>query len=266
VSAGCGTARPSQTPVSVTLRGVERFVLAQVPEAYAPDLPFDLVVAFHGRTNPNSQVRGYFDLDDSLPQAIILYPSALPDGNGFRWSDPGDATDLLRDYELFDALLATFAAAYCIDLDRVFVVGHSLGASFANSVACHRGGVVRAVATVAGGIEEAGCDGGAAALIIHHPDDRLVPIEEGLRARNAFIAANQLRPDPVPVSEPELSRLGCVRFGPDSPDPVVWCVHDFATTTSGRYYPHNWPDFSDEAIARFFRDLAPVKHGSGSGA
>jgi polyhydroxybutyrate depolymerase len=258
LSPGCAAtsgAGGKSVPEGVTVRGQERTYLARVPGTYAPDRPHDFVVAFHGRTNPNIQVREYFDLDEALPEAIILYPSALPDGSGFRWSDPGDLPDELRDFALFDALLVSFGNAYCLDLDRVFVVGHSLGASFANSVACSRGELVRAVASVAGGIEGAPCDGGAGALIVHHPEDDLVPISAGERARDAFVAANAAAGPPILASEPELAALGCLRYGSDSPDPVVWCVHDDALTYGGRYYPHNWPDAVPQAIARFFRDL-----------
>ncbi|MEX2540825.1 MAG: hypothetical protein WD314_03420 [Trueperaceae bacterium] len=254
VSPGCRDGDGS-APTSVAVRGRERAFIARIPETYTANAPHDLVVAFHGRTNPNSQVRGYFDLDEALPEAIILYPSALAMEGGYRWSDPGDLPAELRDYALLDALLVAFGSELCLDLDRIFVVGHSLGASFANSVACHRGQVVRAVASVAGGIDAANCDGGAAALVIHHPEDRLVPIREGERARDAFLAANDLPPEPLPASEPELLALGCVRYGPDSPDPVIWCEHEDATTFGGRYYPHNWPDAAPLAIARFFRDL-----------
>jgi polyhydroxybutyrate depolymerase len=254
-SPGCQAGGSAEPPASVTVRGRERSFIARVPGGYTGAEPHDLIVAFHGRTNPNTSVQDYFELDEALPNAIILYPIALPDGVGFRWSDPGDVPAELRDYAFLDALLVAFGGAFCVDLERVFVVGHSLGASFANSVACHRGGVVRAVASVAGGIEGRECDGGVAAMVIHHPEDGLVPIAEGLRARDAFLAANGLGGHPVPASEPELLALGCQRYGRDAPDPVIWCEHDDSSSYGGAYYPHTWPDAASTAIARFFRDL-----------
>lgn len=254
-STGCTSAVVPEPPATLTLGGLERPFITRLPRDYTPGRPHDLVVAFHGRTNPNSQVQGYYDIDESLPRAIIVYPSAIPFESGFRWSDPGDAPAELRDFALFDSLVARFSADYCIDLKRIFVVGHSLGASFANNVACHRGELVRAVASVAGGIGNTVCEGGAAALVIHHPADRLVPIANGHRVRDAFVVANRLPPEPVPASRPELARLDCVRYGGATPNPVIWCQHDFATTRGGRYYPHNWPEATDEAIARFFSDL-----------
>lgn len=255
LSDGCFTGE-NDLSGTVQVQGRERSFISRVPASYTAGTPHDLVVAFHGRTNPNTRVRGYYDLEEALPDAIILYPSALPDGDAFRWSDPGDPPGQLRDYAFLEALISDVGDIVCLDLERVFVVGHSLGASFANSIACHRGGLVRAVASVAGGLHGSGeCTGGAAALLIHHPADRLTPFSEGLRARDALLLANGLEPPPVPASEPELTALGCERYGPDSPYPVLWCAHSDSSGPGGRYYPHTWPDAAPQAIARFFRDL-----------
>ena len=257
-SAGCSNPDLRTPPETLTVDGRDRALITRIPPGYSPGAVHDLVIAFHGRTNPNHQVQGYYDLDESLPEAIIVYPAAIPYGSGFRWSDPGDPASDLRDFELFDRLVSRFANDYCIDLGRIFVVGHSLGASFANDVACQRATVVRAVASVAGGIGSSECQGSVAALIVHHPEDRLVPLVHGRRVLEAFLNSNSLPAAAVPASRPELAALGCVHYGGDSVDPVIWCEHDFATTRGGRYYPHNWPEPTDEAIARFFGDLPRV--------
>jgi len=49
---------------------------------------------------------------------------------------------------LFDQLLKEFEDKYCIDKDQVFVVGHSLGAWFTNTLSCARGNVIRAIGSV----------------------------------------------------------------------------------------------------------------------
>lgn len=258
--------RPSEACSAVTgpvpagellVRGTERSVLARVPETVSAR-PRDLVIVFHGRTNDAAQVRRYTDLDEALPEAVIVYPSALAAGPGsFAWSAPGDPPDRLRDFALVDAIVDTFARAHCVDLNRVFVVGHSLGASFANDVACRLGARVRAVASVAGGLQGGSCIGSTAALVLHHPDDPLVPVEEGERVRDAFRGANGLAATPlVPVVEPTLSVLNCVRYGDDDiTHPVVWCPHDDATGPGGRAYAHTWPDAAADAIATFFAGL-----------
>lgn len=257
LSPACLATTAQPIPERLVVRGRERIVLSHAPAAPAAE-PRDLVIAFHGRTNDAARARRYFRLDGALPDAVIVYPQALPAGPGtFAWGDPGDPSAALRDFELVDAIITAVGEARCIDLGRIFVVGHSLGAYFANDVACALGDRVRAVASVAGGLQGGACSGGTAALLIHHPEDALVPIGAGERARDAFLAANGLGPaSATPAADPALTPLGCVRYGRDeAAHPVVWCAHDDATWPGGRYDPHAWPAATPAAIAAFFRSL-----------
>ncbi len=256
-SPACAATTARGLPERLVVRGQERLVSSHAPDRPDPG-PRDLVIAFHGRTNDAAQARRYFRLDDALPEAIIVYPQALrANPNAFAWGDPGDTADALRDFELVDAIVDAFGRARCIDLGRVFVVGHSLGAYFANDVACSLGDRVRAVASVAGGLQGTDCVAGTAALLLHHPDDPLVPVSAGERARDAFRAANGVADTPAtPSAHPALAPLQCLRYGNhDAPHPVVWCAHDDATWPGGRYDPHNWPAATPAAIAAFFRQL-----------
>jgi polyhydroxybutyrate depolymerase len=257
LSPACLATTAHPIPERLVVRGQERLVLSHAPAGHAPE-PRDLVIAFHGRTNDAARARSYFRLETALPEAVIVYPQALPAGPGtFAWSDPGDPSDALRDFALVDAIIVAVGQARCIDLGRIFVVGHSLGAYFANDVACALGDRVRAVASVAGGLQGGACEDATAALLIHHPQDALVPISAGERARDAFLAANGLgTASATPAADPALTPLGCVRYGRDEvPDPVVWCAHDDATWPGGRYDPHTWPDATPAAMAGFFRRL-----------
>jgi len=257
LSPACTVPAVHTTPERLVVRGQERLVLSHAPDRPDP-APRDLVIAFHGRTNDAARARRYFRLDEALPEAVIVYPQALrANPNAFAWGDPGDPSDALRDFELVDAIIDAFGGARCIDLGRVFVVGHSLGAYFANDVACNLGDRVRAVASVAGGLQGGECVGGTAALLLHHPEDALVPLSAGERARDAFREANGVADAPAtPTAHPALAALRCLRYGDDdAPNPVVWCVHDDATSPSGRYDPHRWPAAVAAAVAAFFRDL-----------
>jgi len=252
-SAGCGKA-VVPPPARFVVAGRQREAIVVLPEPYRPGRPYPLILAFHGRTNSNARARDYYDLEStpSLP-AIRVYPAGLRDASGrFTWSDPGDPPERLRDFALFDAILAGLAARYCVDLDAVFVVGHSLGASFANSLACARGGQVRGVGSVAGGIDGSTCTGKAAAILLHNPADRAVPMAEGLRARDALLgdAGGPVRP-----AQRRVSRFNCEAFA-GANGPVLWCPHNDSRTRSGRYYPHLWPAGAGEAISRFFAELA----------
>ena len=251
-STGCGRAE-QPPPDSFTIAGAARAAIVVLPEAYDNDHPHPLVLGFHGRTNENDQARRYFGLEQaSSMRAIHVYPQGLPDETGkFTWADPGDPSGELRDYALFDAILATMADGYCIDLSAVFLVGHSLGASFANSLACARAEEVRGVGSVAGGIDPAPCTDDVAALILHNPSDRAVPVSEGERARDHLLPDN----DRLTATEPRrLGGFDCRQYT-EGDNPLLWCLYSQDLTTRGRYYPHQWPDGAAETIMRFFQEL-----------
>jgi polyhydroxybutyrate depolymerase len=252
-SCGCGAPPPAAPPTVLEVDGRARDLITVVPNGYDADLPHDLVVAFHGRTTSNTQVRQYFGLERAASRpTLFVYPAGLVAADGkFSWYGRGEPGDRLRDYALFDGLLVALGAAYCVDLERVFVVGHSLGASFANSLACARGDVVRGVGSVAGRIWDAPCSAPTAAMLMHNPDDDLVPVSRGEHARDHALAQNGLEHVVPRAWEPAV--LDCERYGPpDAHDPVVWCPHSEDTTRTGRYYPHLWPAQAGPAIMNFF--------------
>ena len=92
---------------------------------------------------------------------------------------------------------------------------------------------------------------------MHNPADRLVPVSEGERARDSFLAqAGLAGQSPVPD---RLGPFACRRWGgPNDPDPVLWCLHHEDDGKPGRSYPHTWPDRAGAAIAAFLAALAPA--------
>lgn len=245
-SAGCGEPPPETPPTQVDAAGEAREVIVAVPEDYDPHEPHRLVFAFHGRTNPAERVRRYYGLEDAAERpTIFVYPRAERQEDGtFIWRQPEDVA-------LVDAAVETLAAAYCIDRDRIFAVGHSLGASFTNTLACVRGDLLRGIASVAGGIGAVECRGRTAALLLHNPEDRLVPVETGERALDVLREAAGLAEEPAVTFD---APYDCTRFGPGSAAaPVAWCLHDQSETRTGRHYPHQWPDGAEDAALAFFR-------------
>lgn len=243
-SPGCGQAAPAEPPAVLDHAGRQREVIVAVSEGYDPAEARRLIVAFHGRTNDAARVRRYYGLeavDDG--RSIFVYPQATRQADGtFIWRQPEDVV-------FVEAIIDHIGALYCIDRDRVFVVGHSLGATFANTVACLRGDLVRGVGSVAGGISAQECRGEAAALLIHNPEDRLVPLEEGRRAVEV-LSSGKARP-----GGGNWFRT-CTQFGPpEGTNPVVLCLHDHTVTSSGRAYPHQWPPGAAKALLEFFDGL-----------
>lgn len=232
----------------VDVQGETRDLIAAVPEGYSPEQAHRLVLAFHGRTNPPERVRRYYGLEGADEgRTLFVYPRAVRQADGtFTWRLP-------EDLFLVEAVVNRFAAEYCLALDSVYAVGHSLGASFVNSLACARGDLLRGVATVAGGITPTECSGETAALLLHNPEDRLVPLDQGRRALMVLLDQNALpKESAARVSGPFV----CQRYGTEETrNPVLWCLYGQSTTARGRYYPHQWPEGAEEAVMDFFDRL-----------
>lgn len=255
LSAGCGVPAPTTPPASVRVNDQRRPFLLAVPSSYTPRTPHALIVAFHGRTNSNEQVRDYMGLERDHAGFIIVYPQGERRDDGtFTWSDATDGAKALRDYALFDAVTEEVAQHYCIDRDAVFVVGHSLGAWFASTLACARGDVIRGSAVVAGGISATACSGPAAALLIHHTEDALVPFSEGERNRAKKIEQNLCSNEEKTVM---IGGFSCLeqqdcRTG----NPVTFCPSSLGHGFDGiGHNTHTWPRPAGGAVLEYFRTL-----------
>ena len=258
LSGGCDEPEPPAPPTSLKVDGRRRGLITVVPAGYRSDVPHRLVIAFHGRTNSNEMARGYFHLEETVRgPTIFVYPSGLRRRDGsYSWSDPKDPAEALPDLDLFDALVARISSLYCIDRTQIFAVGHSLGAWYANSLACARPGVLRAVGTIAGSVRLSNCRGGVAALLFHNPRDRHVNYHYGLEARDLLRARNGVE---SPTRHLSLDGFACQRYGgAAASNPVLWCPYTQNLGHSGRYYPHHWPEGAGRAIMDFFASLPGV--------
>lgn len=253
LSPGCGKAPPMFPSTTVTVRDQSRSFLLNIPSGYIAHDPAPLVVAFHGRTNNNEQVRQYMRLDRNLSDSFIAYPAGIKNGGGsFTWTDPGDKAQEIRDIAFFDAIVEQLATDYCIDMDRISVVGHSLGAWIANSIACVRGDVVMASATVGGDSVSTTCNGPASAMIIHNPKDNLASFAGAENVRKKRMETNFCSWESVPGP----SLLNCERYNECAGgNAILWCPHTINTDHRGEYYPHVWPSETAQYIADFFRSL-----------
>lgn len=158
-SLGCGEHPPSDELSSVNVGGMERHFITALPRGYNEDKQYKLIVAFHGRTNPNTMVREYYKIEkEAGKNAIVVYPAGLPEeGPSRNRSDGGDKNDKLRDFAFFDAIVEKFEQDYCIDQDEIYVIGHSLGGWFTDTVGCARGDIIRGIGSVGGSITTNKC-------------------------------------------------------------------------------------------------------------
>ncbi len=244
-SPGCANG-DGRMPQTIEVNGVQRSFLITVPNAAKGDTPTPLLVAFHGRTNSNERVKGYMKFEREATDMIVVYPAGAAVSGGYSWAGGGGA-----DVAFYDRLVEEIGAHYCVDMDRLYVAGHSLGAWMANSVACLRGGIVRASGTVGGDGITAGCTGPTAGFIAHNPKDQTPPIAQAERVRAARVHENACTWD---VQNADPKSLSCVRHdGCLGGNDVLWCPHTVDTDERGSFYPHTWPRGTAKAMVEFFR-------------
>jgi polyhydroxybutyrate depolymerase len=202
-----------------------------------------LILAFHGSGGTSAAARTTFDLEGAAGgKAIIIYPQALPNAEGEnRW----DATNKDGvDFKFVDDMIARTEANFCIDRDRIFATGFSLGARFTSNLGCWRGDVLRAIAPVApggddGSIPLTGCVGEVGIWEgLGNLDDSLHTVG-ATRVRDYYSTVNGCAATRTPTTP-----TGCERYdGCRAEVPAVWCTYNLA---------HKWPPIAPAGVTSFF--------------
>jgi poly(3-hydroxybutyrate) depolymerase len=103
-----------------------------------------------GSVGNNGNGGGFNVVSNGSPDAIQIGLSYVwPDGAGACFADGYTNTP---DLPYFDSILKEVEANYCVDKSKVFVAGYSSGAWESYMLGFARGGVVRGIATAAGGL------------------------------------------------------------------------------------------------------------------
>ena len=241
-SPGCGIAPPSSgSGKTLVVNGATRTYVLSVPSSYDRNRAYPLLFGFHGLGGSGSQAQLYFGLTQATQgQAILVYPDAT--GSSKAWGISGSAAT--ADLAFFDELVRTLQSSLCIDKNRIFAAGHSMGGYFSNTLGCARGNVLRAIAPVAGGGPYVGCDSGkVAAWGMAARDDAVVSYTAGEGSRDHWLDANGCANTTRAVG-PSV----CVAYDLcDAQHPVHWCLEN----TGG----HSWPSYGGQAIWSFFKAL-----------
>jgi polyhydroxybutyrate depolymerase len=158
----------------------ERWYLRHVPPAHDGTTAVPLVIALHGYNEGaerHAGATGWGELGDEHGFVTIM-PNAL--GEAPAWDLEADGVDVRFVEDIIDHAQATL----CIDPDRVYVTGHSMGGFLISTLACTIADRVAAFAPVAG-VRAVDCDEASDALVIHGTGDGVVLYDGGL---NTFIA------------------------------------------------------------------------------
>jgi polyhydroxybutyrate depolymerase len=197
-----------------------------------------MVLAFHGMGWTANAFRDTTRLDRELSSAIVVYPQALPDSGGRpAWSlDPGEP-----DLAFVDALVLQLTSREaCADPERIVAFGRSMGGFFANTVACARPTLLRALATTIAGGPVIACSTALPVWLSGREDDPTIPFAWTLAQRDHWIAADGCAATGLPGAEPECTVWSAC-------DPLLEVT--FCSVPTGGHVP---PDWTVERAAAFF--------------
>lgn len=227
--------------------GLNRNYLLYVPSGMQKWKEVSLVVAFHGRTNNNEQVRDYMQLGGwrygyKQNDFVVAYPAGMWAGP-FSWSQQ-------ENIEFFDAIVMEVSEKLCINRDAVFTVGHSLGSYMSNKTSCLRWDVVRAMTWVASSGYNWDCTGPSASLITHLEWDPLAGYAGWVWAYKIRSAKNMCEDTEIQTSIWDIR--SCTQKTSCTTGNTVFFCNDYATYGNDQ---HSWPKDGSDDILDFFRDI-----------
>jgi polyhydroxybutyrate depolymerase len=207
-----------------TVFGGDRPVTIYVPPQYTSATPMPLVVVLHGFAASGALQEFYFQLQ---PQAnafgfLYIHPNGLLNSQNERY---WNATDACCDFEASNVddsayligLVHEIEAAYNVDRDRIYFVGHSNGGFMALRMACEHADEIAAVVSLAGAmpLDAALCDPSepVSVLQIHGTADATIAYAGGMTDAASFPSARTTIEDWAALD-------GCATTPDDSAPPL----------------------------------------------
>ncbi|KAL2352787.1 putative ferulic acid esterase [Cryomyces antarcticus] len=115
--------------------GGQRHYLLHVPASYAVGEPAPLILCFHGKGQPASEIEEHTQLSNPHfnKDAVVVYPQ------GSQWTGDPAAPPLrkVNDVEFTADLLDHIESRYCIDRSRIYATGFSNGGGLVGLLACN---------------------------------------------------------------------------------------------------------------------------------
>ena len=172
-------AAESQTLVEIMVDGVRRQYRLSAPQADA-GVALPVLMAFHGgdgRNYPFPQQQEFEELVEA-EGVIVVYPLAelVPPNEGEWQLNTSESST--QDIDFVEALIDDLSARYCVDSNRIYATGYSLGSMFTYELACHLSSRFAAIASFAGTMpmEPNSCvlEDNASIMHIHGQDDWII--------------------------------------------------------------------------------------------
>lgn len=251
-SAGCGMPRMGTSSYveqpRISVAGLQRHYYLYVPRTYDPNRAYPLIFRWHGAGD--NALHGGMPIEASVQEDAIIVAA---DGHDVpRWGNGWDFTEKGPDVALFDALVDGVSKSHCIDRQRIFSYGFSMGGGFSLILGCVRGEVLRGIGVVEGGwlaptSPPGQCSGHVAAWIAQGTADNTVTVADAVSIRNSVYLPQQGCNQTTQAVEPPPCRSndGCLAGYPQ-----VYCL------TNAGHDPQ--PGFAPPAAWAFFRSLSVV--------
>ena len=222
-SAGCGTPTSLQSGrASLDVSGTSREYILALPSNYDPSHAYRLIFGFHWSGGTANDVATgtiiggpYYGLQSRSAGSAIF---VAPEGLNMGWANTGG-----QDIAFVKAMVALFESSLCVDQSRIFSLGFSYGGMMSDEIGTEMGDVFRAIAPMSDACYSGGCKASnshpIAVWMAHGDSDTVVPIADGMTARDKFLAKNGCGTQTTPVTPSP-----CVQYQGCMPGyPVVWC-------------------------------------------
>lgn len=174
----------TQSMTSILVNGEERLFRLSVPSSDA-GVKLPVIIAFHGgdMADEDFNQQSQFDQLGELEKFIMVYAIAeegrtAAEGEWFL----NTAATSQDDNDFSESIVDELSKAYCVDEDRLYAIGYSLGSMYTYEIACQLNDRFAAVASFAGTmpISPESCDmnGDMAVLHIHGKLDYIIDYDE----------------------------------------------------------------------------------------
>lgn len=191
-SSGCGSqARPGLSLRSITRPdGTERTYRLALPRDYDGSKPLPLVLSFHalGASAKHQAAVDGLELTAFTGELAVVHPEGTtpaglggPSWNALRSLESEHPALAVDDVGFVDELLDLLESELCLDTNRVWATGFSIGAMFSARLACEMPDRIAAAASVAALLQADECEGttGLSLLHIHGDKDEVTPFDGG---------------------------------------------------------------------------------------
>lgn len=186
-------------PGNTTRMYKDRSYIVHIPTAANPNTALPVMFVFHGAGGTGEQMQAGTGFDVLADQAgiITVYPNGqagnAPWNVGAGVCPPGNFVSTTQDDEAYvEQMLADVEEDQCVDKERVFATGFSMGGYFSHELGCKLGKkVFRAIAPHSGGTHSGDCPGAPLPVLLLHGDkDSLINYSCGTRARDYWATRN----------------------------------------------------------------------------